>query len=231
MHPLRTAPCGNRSTSCHRGARFLGSIVLCTALLHRKCVSRIALYGDGNDKRTSRYRNLTEDHGIDSLSYPHPRTHHSTDFDGLVGTACMDATLPNCSGFQACQVLSGASRIGEHSRTAEGFYQGTPACWATGLHRPPVGTFVPGIVSRGGSVVGGRANCDGGGRRLVGSIVGSTGVKNASPWADFPPKAMSPFAVETRSPGRNVGSFFTPSGARPKGSLPLQVQFATSSLR
>jgi hypothetical protein len=68
-------------------ARFLGSIVLCTALLHRKCVSRIALYGDGNDKRTSRYRNLTEDHGIDSLSHPHPRTHHSTDFDGLVGTA------------------------------------------------------------------------------------------------------------------------------------------------
>jgi hypothetical protein len=100
-----------------------------------------------------------------------------------------------------------------------------------GLHRPPVGTFVPGIVSRGGSVVGGRANCDGGGRRLVGSIVGSTGVKNASPWADLPPKAMSPFAVDTRSPGRNVGSFFTPSGARPKGSLPLQVQFATSSLR
>ena len=100
-----------------------------------------------------------------------------------------------------------------------------------GLHRPPVGTFVPGIVSRGGSVVGGRANCDGGGRRLVGSIVGSTGVKNASPSADLPPKAMSPFAVETRSPGRNVGSFFTPSGARPNGSLPLQVQFATSSLR
>src|SRR5580692_893585 len=27
-------------------------------------------------KRTSRYRNLTEDHGIDSLGYPHPRTHH-----------------------------------------------------------------------------------------------------------------------------------------------------------
>jgi hypothetical protein len=72
-------------------ARFLGSIVLRTALLHRKCVNRIALYGDGNDKRTSRYRNLTEDHGIDSLSYPHPRTHHSTDFDGLVGTAW---TLP-----------------------------------------------------------------------------------------------------------------------------------------
>ena len=108
---------------------------------------------------------------------------------------------------------------------------GKPACRAIGLHRPPVGTFVPGIVSRDGSVVGGRANCDGGGRRLVGSIVGSTGVKNASPWADLPPKAMSPFAVETRSPGRNVGSFFTPSGARPKGSLPLQVQFATSSLR
>ena len=62
---------------------------------------------------------------------------------------------------------------------------------------------------------------------MVGSIVGSTGVKNESPWADFPPKAMSPFAVETRSPGRNVGSFFTPSGAKPKGSLPLQVQFAT----
>ncbi len=100
-----------------------------------------------------------------------------------------------------------------------------------GLHRPPVGTFVPGIVSRGGSVVGGRADCDGGGRRLVGSIAGSTGVKNASPWADLPPKAMSPFAVETRSPGRNVGSFFTPRGARPKGSLPLQVQFATSSFR
>jgi len=100
-----------------------------------------------------------------------------------------------------------------------------------GLHRPLVGTFVSGIVSRDGSVVGGRADCDGGGRRLVGSIVGSTGVKNASPWADLPPKAMSPFAVETRSPGRNVGSFFTPSGARPKGSLPLQVQFPTSSLR
>ena len=99
------------------------------------------------------------------------------------------------------------------------------------FHRSPVGAFVPGIVSRDGSVVGGRANCDGGGRRLLGSIVGSTGVKNASPWADFPPKAMSPFAVETRSPGRNVGSFFTPSGAKPKGSLPLQVQFATSSLR
>ena len=47
------------------------------------------------------------------------------------------------------------------------------------------------------------------------------------PWADLPPKAMSPFAVETRSPGRNVGSFFTPSGARPKGSLPLQLQFPT----
>ena len=91
------------------------------------------------------------------------------------------------------------------------------ACRAIGLYRPPVGTFVPGVVSRDGSVVGG----DSGGRRLVGSIVGSTGVKNASPWADLPPKAMSPFAVDTRSPGRNVGSFFTPSGAKPNGSLPL----------
>ena len=129
------------------------------------------------------------------------------------------------------ECLVSANTIERLDRTAEDFSQGTPACRAIGLHRPPVGTFVPGIVSRDGSVVGGRANCDGGGRRLVGSIVGSTGVKNASPWADLPPKAMSPFAVETRSPGRNVGSFFTPSGAKPKGSLPLQVQFATSSLR
>ena len=66
---------------------------------------------------------------------------------------------------------------------------------------------------------------------FLGSIVGLTGVKDSPPWADLPPKVMSPSDVETRSPGRNVGSFFTPSGTRPKGSLPLQVQFATCFLR
>jgi hypothetical protein len=32
------------------------------------------------------------------------------------------------------------------NRTAGEFSQGTPACRVIGLHRPPVGTFVPGIV-------------------------------------------------------------------------------------
>ena len=90
---------------------------------------------------------------------------------------------------------------------------------------------VGGIVLGDGSVVGGRADCDGGSRMFLGSVVGLTGVKDSPPWADLPPKVMSPSDVETRSPGRNVGSFFTLSGTRPKGSLPLQVQFATSSLR
>jgi hypothetical protein len=46
---------------------------------------------------------------------------------------------------------------------------------------------------------------------LVGSAVGFTGVK-MQPLGQMPPKAISPSDVETRSPGRNVGSFFTPSG-------------------
>jgi hypothetical protein len=66
---------------------------------------------------------------------------------------------------------------------------------------------------------------------FAGSVVGLTGVKDAPPWAELLPKAMSPSDVETRSPGRKVGSFFTLSGTRPKGSLPLQVQFATGFLR
>ena len=66
---------------------------------------------------------------------------------------------------------------------------------------------------------------------FVGRIVGFTEVKRAPPWTDLPLKATNPSDVETRSPGRKVGSSFTPSGTRPKGSLPLQVQFATSFLR
>jgi hypothetical protein len=66
---------------------------------------------------------------------------------------------------------------------------------------------------------------------FLGSIVGFTGVKDAPPWTDSPLTAMSPSDVETRSPGRKVGSFFTLSGTRPKGSLPLQVQFATCFFR
>ena len=66
---------------------------------------------------------------------------------------------------------------------------------------------------------------------FLGSIDGLTGVKDSSPSPDLPPKVMNPSDVETRSPGRKVGSFSTPSGTRPKGSLPLQVQFATCFLR
>ena len=78
-------------------ACFLGSIVLCTALLHRKCVGRIALKSDGDDKCTSRYCNLTEDHGSGSLNYPHPRTHQ---FDVLLGPR--EWTLPYLTVRNCC---------------------------------------------------------------------------------------------------------------------------------
>ena len=39
---------------------------------------------------------------------------------------------------------------------------------------------------------------------------------------------QKPSLVETISPGRKVGSFFTSNEARPNASLPLQVQLATS---
>jgi hypothetical protein len=42
-------------------------------------------------------------------------------------------------------------------------------------HRP-LGMFVGGIVSGDASAVGGRAACDGGGRRFLGSVAGFTGV-------------------------------------------------------
>jgi hypothetical protein len=54
---------------------------------------------------------------------------------------------------------------------------------------------------------------------FLGSVVGLKGVKDSPPWADLPPKVMSPSDVETRSPGRNVGSFFTPSGTVAKKDL------------
>jgi hypothetical protein len=75
---------------------------------------------------------------------------------------------------------------------------------------------VGGIVLGDGSVVRGRADCDGGDRMFLGSIVGLTGVKDSPPWADLPPKVMSPSDVETRSPGRNVGSFFHPQWSQAK---------------
>jgi hypothetical protein len=76
-----------------------------------------------------------------------------------------------------------------------------------GLHRPmPVG----GIVLGGGSVVGGRADCDGGDRMFLGSIVGLTGVKVSPPWADLPPKVMSPSDVETRIAGSQRRIIFHP---------------------
>src|SRR6476660_2204987 len=83
-----------------KAATFLGSIVLCTALLHRKCVGRIALKSDGDDKCTSRYCNLTEDHGSGSLNYPHPRTHHSIDFEVLLGPR--EWTLPYLTVRNCC---------------------------------------------------------------------------------------------------------------------------------
>jgi len=43
------------------------------------------------------------------------------------------------------------------------------------LHRP-LGRFAGGIVSGDASAVGGRAACDGGGRRFLGSVAGFTGV-------------------------------------------------------
>ena len=52
------------------------------------------------------------------------------------------------------------------------------------LHRPmPVG----GIVWGDGSVVGGRATCDGGSRMFLGSVVGLTGVKIFTYWQNEGP--------------------------------------------
>jgi hypothetical protein len=51
-------------------ARFLGGFVLGTALFQRKCVRRIAVNNDGEEKRTDEYVNLTENHWFEFLHLP-----------------------------------------------------------------------------------------------------------------------------------------------------------------
>jgi hypothetical protein len=79
-----------------------------------------------------------------------------------------------CARLQPSRCRTRVQHVAENPLKANttgtaGVFSGNARMWAIGLHWSPVGTFVPGIVSRVGSVVGGRAICDGGGRRLVGS--------------------------------------------------------------
>jgi hypothetical protein len=53
-------------------ACVLGGLVFGTALLHRKCVCRIGVNGDGEEKRTAEYRNLTKNHWF---KFPEPAHH------------------------------------------------------------------------------------------------------------------------------------------------------------